>query len=462
MSYLINQPNGTFIINLLDGTADGPAVNPGLNSTDLNLIGHNYPNYGQLEGNNWITLLQNSANSVPPTKPLPGELWYNTSTNFLNVFNGTSFVQVTPVFASSSTPTATTGFANIVGSQWWDTVNQQFKLYNGSTWTVIGPAYSILDGISGAIVENIIDNNATPVSHTVVKIYLNGIVTSIFSKDSAFIPATPITGFTTINQGINLSTTYGGQLYGTAINAQQLGNVAAANFARTDITTTFAANLLLGNGLFAITAAPSGQVNLINPGLGANTSIISNVSGVSTVSLNVNGATGLITVANNPTTTLGVATKGYVDTQITNSIATAISPLAPTASPTFTGTVIAPTPVTGDISTNVATTAYVTTAVATANTALNSYLTTYTNSTVASAVAPLAPTASPTFTGTVIAPTPVSNDNSNLVATTSFVKTYVPAAIAAATTSLWLGSNKFVGGTPDPNQGNPGDFWFQL
>ena len=49
MSYAITQTNGQLIMTLLDGTADGPDVNPGLNATDINLIGKNYPGYGQIQ-----------------------------------------------------------------------------------------------------------------------------------------------------------------------------------------------------------------------------------------------------------------------------------------------------------------------------------------------------------------------------------------------------------------------------
>lgn len=66
------------------------------------------------------------------------------------------------------------------------------------------------------------------------------------------------------------------------------------------------------------------------------------------------------------------------------------------------------TPIAGDNSTKLATTAFVTTAVST-----------------------LAPKASPTFTGTPVAPTPISSDNSTTIATTAFVKSAVPTNTTA-------------------------------
>jgi hypothetical protein len=69
---------------------------------------------------------------------------------------------------------------------------------------------------------------------------------------------------------------------------------------------------------------------------------------------------------------------------------------APLASPTFTGTVVAPTPAAGNNSTNVATTAFVATS--------------------------FAPLASPALTGAPTAPTPSNSSNNTSVATTAFVQ----------------------------------------
>lgn len=386
MSYIINQPNGQLILQLPDGTADGPNVNPGLNATDINLIGHNYPSYGLLQNENFIDLLQNFANNTPPLKPLPGELWYDTGTGFLKVYSGSKWIAVSPLFVSNTAPATTT-----VGVEWWDTVNQQFKVFNGSTFTTVGPAYSVLDGISGAVVEDILDTNNN--SHTVVMMYINGTIVSIVSNDATFTPLVPITGFTTISQGLTLSTTNGGQVFGTSTNSQQLGNIAAVNYARTDITTTFSANLAIGSGAFTLKYHPDGHVGISNSILDGNIAIYNNVGGINTKTLEIQGTTGLITVAGKPTVPLGVATKGYVDT----SIATAISPLAPSQSPNFSGNATSVTPAT--------------------------------------------------------------LDNSTKIATTAFTQ----AAISASTTSLWEGSAQFVSTTtPDPTQGKPGDFWFQI
>ena len=155
MSYTINRTdqNGAILVTIVDGTADGPDINPGLNASDVDLFGKNYPTYGQDLNQNFIRLLQNFANSTPPIKPLTGELWYDTTTGLLKVFNNTSYVPVSPVVVANTAPSTTT-----VGSQWWDYTNQQLNIWNGTSWTTTGPAYKYSNlGISGVAVEAIND-----------------------------------------------------------------------------------------------------------------------------------------------------------------------------------------------------------------------------------------------------------------------------------------------------------------
>jgi hypothetical protein len=126
--------------------------------------------------------------------------------------------------------------------------------------------------------------------------------------------------------------------YGTAVNAQQLGNIVAANYARTDINSTFYANISVGNNLNILATGLSGTTRLVNNTLNGNVSVYANVSSVSTRALSINGATGEVTVNQNPTNALGVVTKQLLDA----NIAAAVAPLAPLSSPALSGIPTAP------------------------------------------------------------------------------------------------------------------------
>jgi hypothetical protein len=84
MAYNINLSNGTALISggLPDGTID-------TTSTSLTLVGKNYPGYGIFLNQNMVQLMENFAKSSAPTAPLPGQLWWNTTTKYLNVNTAT-------------------------------------------------------------------------------------------------------------------------------------------------------------------------------------------------------------------------------------------------------------------------------------------------------------------------------------------------------------------------------------
>jgi hypothetical protein len=84
MAYIINKFNGIQLIVLDDGTID--------TSTSLGLVGRNYVGYGETQNENFVYLLENFANDFPPARPLAGQIWFNTSTNIANIYNGSAWV----------------------------------------------------------------------------------------------------------------------------------------------------------------------------------------------------------------------------------------------------------------------------------------------------------------------------------------------------------------------------------
>ena len=89
MSYIIYKTNGQQLLTLLDGTVD--------NTYKVNLVGKNYINYGTVQNENFIYLLENFANDTAPVYPLTGQLWYDTANRCLKYFNGSSFNQLANV-----------------------------------------------------------------------------------------------------------------------------------------------------------------------------------------------------------------------------------------------------------------------------------------------------------------------------------------------------------------------------
>jgi hypothetical protein len=190
----------------------------------------------------------------------------------------------------------------------------------------------------------------------------------IVSYDQAFTlnASNPITGFNVINPGITLSTESNNLLYGTAVNAQQLGNIAAINYARNDIDSTFYGNIIIGGGnLIISTNVGNGTSKFLNSVTNGNISFHANVGGISTKLLHINGSTGEVSVNANPISSLGVVTKQYFDTNMASNVA----PLATSYSPVFTGNPTAPNPTYTANTTQVATMFSVQSAIAYGNSA---------------------------------------------------------------------------------------------
>lgn len=86
MAYTITLTNGTVLTTIADTTVD--------NTTSLTLLGRNFAGYGGIVAEDFVFLLENFAFSVAPANPLVGQLWYNSTTLALEVWNGTSWSNV--------------------------------------------------------------------------------------------------------------------------------------------------------------------------------------------------------------------------------------------------------------------------------------------------------------------------------------------------------------------------------
>jgi hypothetical protein len=304
MAYTINLTDGTIFATIADGTIN--------TSSSMILVGKNYAGYGEFLDENFIHLLENGSNTTAPGAPLTGQLWWDSGNSLMKVYTGTAFKTISAATASATAPTG-----NVTGDIWWDTVNQQLKVWNGSAFVLVGPASSSGQGTSGAIVETIADNLS--VDHVVIKLYVANSVVGIVSKDATFTPQTPITGFTTIAPGIQLSSTISNAAFtGTATDSNALGGVSASSFLRSDQndTTSGTLGILNDTGLtvgldqdakISVTLGTS-AVNIQNQTENANINIQVNDGGVNTTALFVNGSTsqvGVLGITNLNSTGIG-------------------------------------------------------------------------------------------------------------------------------------------------------------
>ena len=328
MAYTVNKTDGTILSTVADGTID--------TTTDLTLIGKNYAGYGEFFNENLVKLLENFSNSSAPSSPVAGQMWWDKTNNLLKVYTGSAFKTVSSSTASSSTPSS-----SVTGDLWWDTTNGQLKVYNGSGFTTIGPSFTSGTGTSGAIVATITDNAAA--DHVVVQLYTNNTIVAIVSKDTTFTPQSAISGFATIKPGVQLSTAVSNNKFqGTATDSDALGGIAAANYLRSNASdsTSGVLSILNDTGIVVgvdsdFTVGVSGSdISLSNATSDGDILIKVNDGGVVSTAMTVDGATNRVLVAGAPTDGLGIATKAYVDSQVSGSGA------LPTSGGTMTGNIL--------------------------------------------------------------------------------------------------------------------------
>lgn len=307
MAYTINLTNGTILTTVADGTVNST-------SSSITLIGKNYAGYGTFLNTDLVHILENFASTTAPTTPLTGQLWWDSAGN-LKVYTGSTFRTLGTMTANAGAPTG-----SVTGNSWWDTFNQQLYVYNGASWVLIGPAFTSNTGQSGTIVGTITDSGST--NHVAVNVYVSNTLVGIISKDSEYTPQTVISGFTTVKPGFNLTTAIANIAFvGTSTNSEQLGSAPAANYARTDIATTFANTVTVDNnsGLTVgtndnFTVGVSGNLTtLTNNVNNANIAIRANVSGSTVTAITVDGTTGATLIAN-LVTTGAFNTTGYIQT----------------------------------------------------------------------------------------------------------------------------------------------------
>ena len=115
MAYIINNTRGNLVATVADGTVDSTTI-------PVTLVGRGVTNYGLIENENYVYLLENFCAPAAPPNAIQGQLWFNSDTNTLLVRNmantwaavaSESYVQdqkISPAFSGIPTaPTASVG-----------------------------------------------------------------------------------------------------------------------------------------------------------------------------------------------------------------------------------------------------------------------------------------------------------------------------------------------------------------
>ena len=322
MAYTINKTDGTVVATITDGTVD--------NTTSLQLFGKSYSGFGEALNENLVKLLENAASTAAPTAPLKGELWFDTTTNQIKVYDGTSFKPTGGAKSTTSLPTSPSA-----GDLWLDSTNDQVFVYTGDSrshqindkWELVGPAFTAGQTESGWKIETLASSGGNKV---VSSMYAGGTRVAILSKET-FTPSVSQTGFASIKAGLTLNSTLGAVFEGStteasAIDVSSTSNtsetvIAGGNFLRADAadTTTGAltvdndTGIIIGDAQELTISVSSNDVTIAQTSEDKDLSFTINDGGVTKTPLAFTGASGNIALTGDVTITGNLTISGSYD-----------------------------------------------------------------------------------------------------------------------------------------------------
>ena len=218
MAYTINKTDGTELTVLQDATVD--------TTTSITLVGRNYIGYGEIQNENFLFLLENFANDAAPSTPIAGQIWFDTTTRTLKVYDADKWVSVGAAELSETPPSEPPQ-----GAFWLKTPINTLYVYDGNDWKLIGPEAVDGFGTTRAVSTSVLADTGT--RYPIIEVYVNDVVTGIISSNSFTLSTVnPIQGFTDIKAGYNLPTTgfvYQGNLTGVADKATRLETLRLIN-----------------------------------------------------------------------------------------------------------------------------------------------------------------------------------------------------------------------------------------
>ena len=314
MAYTINKTDGTVLTTITDGTVD--------TTTSLQLFGKSFSGFGEGLNENLVKLLENTASTSAPTAPLRGQLWMDTNTNQIKVYDGSSFKPTGGAKSQSTEPTSASA-----GDLWHDSSNDQLYVYTGSAFLLVGPVYTSGQTLSGFKIETLASSGGNKV---VASMFAGNTRVAILSKET-FTPTVTQTGFASIKAGLTLNSTLGAVFEGTNTQAATIDVsgttntsatlIAGGNFLRADAADTTTGQLTVdtdtgirvGDSQELTISVSSNDVTIAQTAQDKDLKFTVNDGGSTKTPLTLTGADGGVDITGDVTVTGNLTVSGEFD-----------------------------------------------------------------------------------------------------------------------------------------------------
>ena len=207
MAYDVNKTNGSLLTTIPDGTLDI--------STSLRLLGKNYAGYGEIMAENLVAMLENFSSAAAPSNPLEGQVWYNSETKRISVYDNLGqWKELAQLVVQDTEPTYS---GRRHGDFWVDSTTEQLYMWDGTQHVPIG--FAGANTTIRAIKIRDTQNNF----HNALKAVVSGSTIAIISTDAEYTPnASENFGaeFVTIGPGVNLPVRTNVKFRGIAMQAE--------------------------------------------------------------------------------------------------------------------------------------------------------------------------------------------------------------------------------------------------
>jgi hypothetical protein len=134
-TYTINKTNGEQLVTVPEATINTTACS-------VALVGRRAVSYGEATAENFVKLCENFAHAAAPSVPMVGQIWYNTTTETLNICVGNNPSPVWREFADVSDT------STVIGQQLVSTTTDEAPFIVSSSVKVIGLNADMIDGFT--------------------------------------------------------------------------------------------------------------------------------------------------------------------------------------------------------------------------------------------------------------------------------------------------------------------------